>query len=171
MAILFNDADCALAREVISGATRSGLRISCAESCTGGLISALLTEIPGSSAVIDLSWVTYANQAKTAMLGVDKELLHEYGAVSEQVALAMAEGARRVSGADIAVAATGIAGPGGGSTEKPVGTVFLAVMSERETTVNRFVFQGSRTEIRLQATRQALLMLQSALTHSFSSFA
>ena len=103
------------------------LMLATAESCTGGLISAYLTEVPGSSDVLERGFVTYSNQAKMQMLGVPAELIDEYGAVSEQVACAMAEGALTHSAADIAVSVTGVAGPGGGSVDKPVGLVCFAV--------------------------------------------
>ena len=102
------------------------LLLATAESCTGGLIAASLTAIPGSSAVVDRGFVTYSNEAKTEMLGVAAELIASKGAVSAEVARAMAEGALKHSRADIAVAVTGIAGPGGGSAEKPVGLVYIA---------------------------------------------
>ncbi|MCX5568502.1 CinA family protein [Kaistia nematophila] len=105
-----------------------GLKIATAESCTGGLIAGALTEISGSSAVVDRGFVTYSNAAKAEMLGVPKELIERVGAVSQEVALAMAAGALAKSGADLAVAVTGIAGPTGGSAEKPVGLVHFGVM-------------------------------------------
>ncbi|MDX2113629.1 MAG: CinA family protein [Alphaproteobacteria bacterium] len=166
MATLFSNQLLALAQEVIQRSRESARRISCAESCTGGLLSALLTEIPGSSAVIHLNFVTYANEAKTAMLAVEPQLLAAHGAVSKPVALAMASGARRNTRADIALAITGIAGPGGGSAEKPVGTVYIATASDNECTAQCFQFIGDRTEIRLQATEQALLMLLDQLRAS-----
>ncbi len=99
------------------------LKLATAESCTGGLIAAVLTEVPGASDVLDRGFVTYSNAAKVGMLGVDFDLIMRYGAVSAEVARAMAEGALRCSAADVAVAVTGIAGPGGGTAEKPVGLV------------------------------------------------
>jgi nicotinamide-nucleotide amidase len=100
-----------------------GLKLATAESCTGGLIAAILTEVPGSSDVVERGFVTYSNEAKTEMLGVSPALIHKYGAVSGEVARAMAEGALRNSRADIAVSVTGVAGPGGGTAPKPVGLV------------------------------------------------
>lgn len=105
-----------------------GLTIATAESCTGGLIAGVLTEISGSSAVVDRGYVTYSNKAKSEMLGVPATLIERVGAVSQEVALAMAVGALAKSGADLAIAVTGIAGPGGGSAEKPVGLVHFGVM-------------------------------------------
>ncbi len=109
--------------KLVKQLTEKGYKISFAESCTGGLAAASLVGVSGASAVFDLSFVTYANSAKEAVLGVSRQLLEAYGAVSEEVALAMASGASRVSGAEIAVGISGIAGPLGGSPEKPVGTV------------------------------------------------
>ena len=112
---------------VVRLARASGKTIATAESCTGGLVAGRITNVPGSSAVFRYGWVTYANEAKTAELGVPAELLARHGAVSAEVARAMAEGALRASGADVAVAVTGIAGPDGGSTEKPVGLVWFGL--------------------------------------------
>ena len=115
------------ARSVIERATAGKLRIATAESCTGGLIAAALTEIAGSSAVFDRGFVTYSNDAKEAMLGVRHETLIAHGAVSSRTAAEMAEGALTASLADLAVSVTGIAGPGGGSPAKPVGLVYMAI--------------------------------------------
>jgi nicotinamide-nucleotide amidase len=115
-----------LARRVIDENRAVGRRIAVAESCTGGLVSAALTEIPGSSDVFDAGFVTYSNEAKTALLGVARDLIETFGAVSLAVAWAMARGAVARSGVDVALAITGIAGPGGGSEKKPVGTVVFA---------------------------------------------
>jgi nicotinamide-nucleotide amidase len=118
-----------LAREVLTLARARGQTIATAESCTGGLVAAALTSIAGSSDVMDRGFVTYSNAAKTAMLGVPASLIAEVGAVSADVAAAMAEGALRASGASLAVSITGIAGPGGGSAAKPVGLVHFAIAS------------------------------------------
>jgi nicotinamide-nucleotide amidase len=115
-----------LARRVIEANRAAGLHIALAESCTGGLVSAALTEIPGSSDVFEAGLVTYSNQAKLDLLGVSLDVLETFGAVSIAVAWAMAQGALKKSGADVAVAITGIAGPDGGSDKKPVGTVVFA---------------------------------------------
>jgi nicotinamide-nucleotide amidase len=114
------------ARQVIEANRKAGRRVAVAESCTGGLVSAALTEIPGSSDVFEAGFVSYANEAKIRMLGVSDEVLETFGAVSVAVAWAMAQGALSRSGADTAVAITGIAGPEGGSDRKPVGTVVFA---------------------------------------------
>lgn len=116
-----------LPRKLIKSLYERNLTLAAAESCTGGLLGKLLTDVPGSSAVLLLSAVTYSNAAKQKLLGVTSELLEHHGAVSEACARAMAEGARRLAGADLAVSITGIAGPAGGSLTKPVGSVYLAV--------------------------------------------
>jgi nicotinamide-nucleotide amidase len=114
------------ARGVIEANRAAGLRVAVAESCTGGLVSAALTEIPGCSDVVEAGFVTYSNEAKQQMLGVSHDVLDTFGAVSVATAWAMAQGALKNSGADVTVAITGIAGPGGGSARKPVGTVIFA---------------------------------------------
>jgi nicotinamide-nucleotide amidase len=114
------------ARALLDAARAKHIRIVTAESCTGGLIAGLLTEIPGSSDVVERGFVTYSNEAKEDALGVPAALLRKYGAVSDQVARAMADGALRHARAQLAIAVTGIAGPGGGSVEKPVGLVYIA---------------------------------------------
>jgi len=115
---------------LVRGLTEKGLKLAVAESCTGGLIASRITDIPGASLVLTHGFITYANDAKIQMLGVKEESLAKYGAVSEEVAREMAEGTLRASGADVAVAVTGIAGPTGGTDEKPVGTVFLSLASK-----------------------------------------
>ena len=119
----------ALARRVLREARRNGLTIATAESCTGGMVAAALTGIAGSSDVFDRGFITYSNAAKSAMIGVPPQLIAENGAVSAEVVVAMAEGALRASGAGLAVAITGVAGPGGGTAQKPVGLVHLAVVA------------------------------------------
>lgn len=115
-----------LARRVVEENQAIGRRIALAESCTGGLVCAAITEIPGSSAVLDAGFVTYSNEAKQGVINVSPDLIETFGAVSVAVAWAMAQGALEASGADVAVAITGVAGPGGGSEKKPVGTVVFA---------------------------------------------
>lgn len=139
-----------------------GLRIATAESCTGGLVAGLLTEIPGSSAVVERGFVTYSNDAKTEMLGVPAELLDAHGAVSEAVARAMAEGALAHSRADVAVAITGIAGPGGATATKPVGLVHfgLAVRGRPTTHLERRYGDLGRTVIRARAVEDAVGLLE-----------
>ena len=141
-----------------------GLRIAVAESCTGGLITSRLTDVPGSSRYVDQSVVTYSNEAKTSLLGVPSELIATHGAVSEPVAFAMAEGMRARAGTDVAVAVTGIAGPGGGSPEKPVGTVVVAAVIGSATRSRVFRFIGERDMVKFQAAQAALDMVRRMLT-------
>ena len=142
-----------------------GLRLVTAESCTGGLIAALLTEIAGSSDVVERGFVTYSNAAKRESLGVPAALLEAHGAISEAVARAMAEGALTHSRADIAVSVTGIAGPGGGSATKPVGLVHLAAARTSEPTLHQECRFGDigRREVRLGSVAVALTLLRHAL--------
>jgi PncC family amidohydrolase len=140
-------------------------RLALAESCTGGLVGALLTAVPGSSRYLLGGVVAYHNRAKSSLLGVPHALLARNGAVSAPVAAAMARGARRAFGADLAVAVTGIAGPGGGSAAKPVGLVFVAVSGRGRTRCRREIFAGSRSRVRAQAADLALMMLLEHLEH------
>jgi PncC family amidohydrolase len=130
--------------------------LSVAESCTGGGLGALITEIPGSSAVFERGYLTYSNPAKTDLLGVPGEVLGAYGAVSEETALAMAQGCLERSGATYACAITGIAGPDGGTPEKPVGTVWIAVASRAARHARRFHFRGDRQNVRRASALAAL---------------
>ncbi len=140
------------------------LRIATAESCTGGMVAARLTDIAGSSDVVERGFVTYSNEAKTEMLGVPTALLQQYGAVSAQVARSMAEGALAHARADVAVSITGIAGPGGATPGKPVGLVYLAIARRgAETTVERQHFAGDRQAVRESAALRALELLDSAI--------
>ena len=142
----------------------AGLRLATAESCTGGLVAAALTEVAGSSDVVDRGFVTYSNAAKTEMLGVPADLIAAHGAVSEAVARAMAEGALARSRAQLAVAVTGLAGPGGGSADKPVGLVWLGcARAGGDTLTARHVFPGDRTAIRRAAVAEALALLDRAV--------
>ena len=151
-----------LARLLVDEARERSLRIVTAESCTGGLIAGLLTEIPGSSDVFERGFVTYSNEAKEDMLGVPAALIRQHGAVSAQVARVMAEGAIRNSTAQLSVAVTGIAGPGGGSDDKPVGLVHIAAARAGEATLHRECRFGDigRSEVRLQSVDVALEMLK-----------
>jgi PncC family amidohydrolase len=143
----------------------AGRRIATAESCTGGLLAARLTDLAGSSAYVAGGVVAYANEAKAELLGVDAELIAEHGAVSEPVAEAMADGALGRFGADIAIAVTGIAGPGGGTDEKPVGTVcFTVKLADGETYTRTLRLPGDRSDIRERSTTVAMHMLRRALT-------
>lgn len=153
-----------LAQQIVATASQHGLMAATAESCTGGLVAGALTAVPGSSAALDRGFVTYSNEAKTQMLGVGEDLLKTYGAVSEPVARAMAEGAVTHSRASVSVAVTGVAGPGGGSPDKPVGLVHFAAKGptgviHRE---ERFGDLG-REAVRLAAVRVALRLLADRL--------
>jgi nicotinamide-nucleotide amidase len=150
------------ARRIIADFSARGLMVSTAESCTGGLIAGALTEISGSSAVVDRGFVTYTNEAKMDLLGVKSTTLAAFGAVSEQTALQMAQGALFRSRANLAVAVTGIAGPGGGSVEKPVGLVHLAARGREGAILHKEMRYGDigRTEIRLATVRTAFEMLR-----------
>ncbi|MDX2094498.1 MAG: CinA family protein [Alphaproteobacteria bacterium] len=149
------------AEVVLQGLRARNLTLTTAESCTGGLLSALLTEIPGSSDVFTHGYVTYANAAKTAMIGVTEARIRTHGAVSEDVARAMAEGALQASGAAVSIAITGIAGPTGATRDKPVGLVHVARGRAGFSTVHqRHVFPGDRSAVRLQAVMAALELLQ-----------
>ena len=141
----------------------SGLTLSLAESCTGGMIAARITQVAGSSAYFLEGNVTYSNEAKTRMLGVPAELIAAHGAVSAEVARAMATGAREAAGSDLALSVTGIAGPDGGSEEKPVGTVYMALAVENACQVARFNFQGGREEVRIITCFTALDWLRNYL--------
>ncbi|MGB3720122.1 MAG: damage-inducible protein CinA [Proteobacteria bacterium] len=153
------------ARQLLDTMRERGLMLVTAESCTGGLISALLTEIPGSSDVVERGFVTYSNAAKASCLGIDPQVIEANGAVSEVVARAMAAGALANSEADIAVAVTGVAGPGGGSAEKPVGLVHFAAARRGQPLLHlerRFGDLG-RTTIRLASVRTALDLVKAAI--------
>lgn len=142
----------------------SGLRLALAESCTGGLIGHRLTQVPGSSAYLDRGIVCYSNEAKHELLGVSNQLLRRYGAVSAEVAAAMARGARFRSGADVALSVTGIAGPGGGSERKPVGLVYIGLNGRAgrssETITQECRFHGDRQTVKLRASQAALNTLR-----------
>lgn len=153
-----------LAKDVLAHAKTQRKRIVTAESCTGGLISSCLTAVPGSSAAVEGGFVTYSNDSKMRLLGVPRDALASHGAVSDIVASAMAEGALAVAQADIAVSVTGIAGPDGGSKEKPVGLVFMALaQTDTDAVVKRYVFAGTRTDVRRAAVGAALELLLSTL--------
>jgi nicotinamide-nucleotide amidase len=149
------------ARALLDACRAKGLMIATAESCTGGMIAALLTEIPGSSAVVERGFVTYSNAAKETMLGVSTATLQQHGAVSAETALAMARGAITQSQADIAVSVTGIAGPGGGTAEKPVGLVQFGAAARGGRMLAREMRFGDigRSEIRRRSVGVALEML------------
>lgn len=148
------------ARALLERLASCGLTLATAESCTGGLIAAALTAIPGSSAVVTHGFVTYANEAKHGLLGVPRGVLEGYGAVSDSVARRMAEGALARSGADLAVSCTGIAGPGGATPGKPVGLVHIAAASRAETRAVRRVFPGDRAAVRAATVAEAFALLR-----------
>ncbi|NJC42350.1 nicotinamide-nucleotide amidase [Brevundimonas alba] len=157
---MFPDDIDSLAREVIRAATARGLKVATAESCTGGLVSGALTGVAGSSAVVDRGFVTYSNAAKADLLGVPGALIESHGAVSEPVARAMAEGAVARSAARVSVAVTGIAGPGGGSPDKPVGLVHFAAAGPAGLIhVERRFGDIGREGVRLASVRVALTLL------------
>ncbi len=149
---------------IIQHAQAQGLTISTAESCTGGLIAHRLTNVPGASAVFAGGIVAYSNEVKEALLSVSAHTLAAVGAVSADVAEAMAEGVRARLGADCGVGVTGIAGPGGGTPEKPVGLVYIAVADADGAVVERYVFEGDRDAIKAQSADAALRMLQELLS-------
>ena len=157
----FPDEILALAQSIVTDFTAKGLMVSTAESCTGGLIAGALTEIPGSSAVVDRGFVTYTNSAKREMLGVQEQTLAQFGAVSKETALQMVHGALFRSHADLAVAVTGVAGPGGGSAEKPVGLVHLAAKARNGALIHHEMRYGDigRDKVRLATVKTALEML------------
>lgn len=152
-----------MAEDLIAQCRQAGLKLALAESCTGGLVAGCITAVAGASEVLDRGFVTYSNAAKHDMLGVDTALIESHGAVSEPVARAMAEGAIENSSAGLALSITGIAGPDGGSEEKPVGLVHIAVArSGNETLHERHVFEGDRERVRIQAVESGLKLLNQA---------
>jgi nicotinamide-nucleotide amidase len=153
------------AESLLEACRTRGLKLATAESCTGGLIAALLTEIPGSSDVVERGFVTYSNAAKAEQLGVPADLIAVHGAVSEPVARAMAEGALSHSHADLAVSVTGVAGPGGGSLAKPVGLVHLAAARRGAPTLHQELRLGDigRGPIRMATVEAALVLLRRGL--------
>ncbi|RMF08764.1 MAG: CinA family protein [Alphaproteobacteria bacterium] len=159
---MFSEADIALASDVLSRAHKAGIMLAIAESCTGGLVSACLTAVPGASEVLDRGFVTYTNDSKTEMLGVPADLIRSYGAVSEAVACAMAEGALARSRAEASIAITGIAGPGGGSADKPVGLVWIAgARTGRKTIAEKHLFGDiGRSQVREKSLEAALRVLE-----------
>ncbi len=149
-----------LAKDVLVAAKEHNIKIATAESCTGGLISACLTAIPGSSDIFECGVVSYSNESKSRLLGVPRDAISDHGAVSDIVASAMAEGALAQCDADIAISVTGIAGPDGGTKDKPVGLVFLALAeTDQDAMVKRYVFAGTRTDIRRATVAAALELL------------
>lgn len=152
-----------LEEEVLTLCQKKGLTLSTAESCTGGLIAEMLTDIPGASAVFMGGVVSYTNDVKINVLDVPQPLLSRFGAVSEQVARAMANGARDVLGSDLALSVTGLAGPDGDDRGNPVGLVYIGLAGENATPVRKYHFTGVRASIRQQAAMQALAFLKEYL--------
>lgn len=153
------------AASLVAACQSRGLTLTTAESCTGGLVAAAITAVPGASEVLGAGFITYSNAAKTEFLGVPAALITAVGAVSEAVARRMAEGARLRARADLAVAITGIAGPGGGSADKPVGTVWFALATPRGTDAHHKIFPGDRDAVREASVRFALTLLLDAANH------
>jgi nicotinamide-nucleotide amidase len=152
------------AESLLAACRNKGIMLATAESCTGGLIAAVLTAIAGSSDVVDRGFITYSNEAKTEMIGVPAALIQEYGAVSEEVARAMADGALSRSRAAIAVSVTGVAGPGGGTAAKPVGLVCFGLARTGMPVISqRQIFPGDRTEIRAATVAHAFTMIREVL--------
>jgi PncC family amidohydrolase len=141
-----------------------GLTVAVAESCTGGLVGHLLTNAPGASAVFMGGVIAYDNEVKIKLLGVEAETIRKYGAVSKETAEEMAVGVRKALGTDAGLAITGIAGPGGGTVEKPVGTVFVAAATKNGVTVERLGLSGGREEIKMSAAKDAIRMLIGAVS-------
>ena len=158
--VIYGTAEQTLAEVAGEKLARQGKTIAVAESCTGGTVARLLTDVPGASRYFTYGWVTYSNAAKTSELGVPAELIEKYGAVSEEAASSMAIGARKKAGTDFAIAITGIAGPAGGSEQKPVGLVYISIDSEQGCRTGRFVFSHDRESIRLRAAQTAINMLR-----------
>ena len=144
------------------------LHVTTAESCTGGLIAGALVNVPGISKWFGEGYVTYSNEAKERLLGVSHETLETYGAVSEQTAREMAEGAAKAADADVSVVSTGIAGPDGGTAEKPVGLVYIACNVKGNVTVKKYFFTGNRSKVRQSAVSSALTLLRSCVLEYYS---
>ena len=152
-----------LAEDVVKMLKSAGMTVTTVESCTGGLLSGTLVDVAGVSDVLNQAYVTYANEAKKSMVGVRSETLEAYGAVSEQTAKEMAEGGAKAAKAEACLAVTGIAGPDGGSEEKPVGLVYIGCYVNGNTVVERNIFAGSRREVREQSVEAALRLLKKQL--------
>ena len=142
---------------------QNAFTLSTAESCTGGLVSATVINVPGASEVTGCSIVTYSNRAKRKYLGVKRSTLKKHGAVSVKCAKEMAKGICRQTGADVGIATTGIAGPDGGSKDKPVGLVYIAVCVKKKTKVKKFIFSGDRAQVRKQSVEAALKLARKCL--------
>ncbi|MDD2978736.1 MAG: CinA family protein [Hespellia sp.] len=152
-------AETCLEELVVDRVFTRGFTITTAESCTGGLVAATLINISGASDVLDSGYITYSNEAKEKLLGVSHETLKKYGAVSEQTAVEMAQGAARAAEADVAISTTGIAGPGGGTREKPVGLVYIGCYIQGTVYTRKCNLPGERKEVREAAVKEALTLL------------
>lgn len=149
-----------MAEDLLQACQEADLKLALAESCTGGLVAGCITSVAGSSAVFERGFVTYTNESKIQMLGVPAPLIEKVGAVSQEVAIDMAEGALERSNANLSLSITGVAGPGGGSTEKPVGLVHMAcARTGFETQHQRHVFKGNRERVRIQSVESGLKFL------------
>ena len=148
-----------LVRKVVEHLQKCDLTISAAESCTGGMIASEIISIPGSSSIISSSFVTYSNKSKHLILGVPEEDLKKHGAVSKVVARKMAQGVRHISGADVGVSATGIAGPDGSTDTKPVGLVYIAIATEGHIRCKKLMLSGSRNTVRKKTTKEILKLI------------
>lgn len=150
------DEEMDLEEHLVNELAKRKFTITTAESCTGGMIAATLVNVAGASDVLSEGYITYSNEAKERLVGVNRETLKSYGAVSEQTAREMAAGAAKAAGADVALSATGIAGPGGGTAEKPVGLVYIGCCVCGRTNAVKFQFSGSRMENRISTVEEAL---------------
>ena len=162
------ETDVTLEKSIVDLLVANELTISTIESCTGGLVAGRLINVPGVSDVFKAGYITYSNKAKRKVAGVKKATLHKYGAVSEQVAAEMAKGAAAVSKADVSVSITGIAGPDGGSDEKPVGLVYIGCNVKGKITVEKFQFSGNRAKIRENAVAYAMILLRKCILEYYS---
>jgi len=149
--------------QIISKLIEKNITISTAESCTGGSLGKIITSVPGASSIYGYGFITYANEAKERLLGVFSETLEKYGAVSHQTATQMAQGAKKVSGSDIAVSVTGIAGPGGGTQEKPVGLVYIAIAHNNGVEFKKLNLKGTRDDIREQTCDEVFNLIKENL--------
>lgn len=154
------------AQKLVDIAKKERIVIATAESCSGGMISSAITDIPGSSAIFEFGFITYANRAKEQLLGVKHDTIEKYGAVSQETAIEMANGALSLSNADIVVAVTGIAGPTGGSDDKPVGLVYIAIATKNQVVVTKNHFDGDRNAIRIATTKKAIELLIKEIENS-----
>ena len=162
------DTNEALEEVAVALLAKNGLTVTTAESCTGGLIAATIVNAAGASEVFNGGFVTYSNKFKKKLIGVKKSTLKKYGAVSKQVAAEMAKGALKEAKADVAVSATGIAGPGGGTDEKPVGLVYIGCAIKDKVYVEKYNFSGSRREVRENTTAAALTMIHKYVSNAYN---